>query len=206
MSASLKHLLILLARAWQLGLSLLPMTDDRFRTLVVLADTGEEVSFQDYFVRLRHSVPVAGVRFEHTGAALTVDARSALAEAAAVVIAPSNPVVSIGPIRALPGVDDLLATRRDTVVAVSPIVAGSAVKGPADRMLAELGVEPSVVGVAELYAPIASVLVIDPADADLAGRVEAAGMRCVVTPTVMSQPGVAGRLADVVVASVNAAG
>src|SRR5690606_38667781 len=115
-------------------------------------------------------------------------------------------VVSIGPIRALPGVDDLLATRRDTVVAVSPIVAGSAVKGPADRMLAELGVEPSVVGVAELYAPIASVLVIDPADADLAGRVEAAGMRCVVTPTVMSQPGVAGRLADVALASVNAAG
>ena len=113
-------------RAWQLGLSLLPMTDDRFRTLVVLADTGEEVSFQDYFVRLRHSVPVAGVRFEHTGAALTDDARRALAEAAAVVIAPSNPVVSIGPIRALPGVDDLLATRRDTVVAVSPIVAGSA--------------------------------------------------------------------------------
>ena len=195
-----------IARAWQLGLSLLPMTDDRFRTLVVLADTGEEVSFQDYFVRLRHSVPVAGVRFEHTGAALTDDARRALAAAAAVVIAPSNPVVSIGPIRALPGVDDLLATRRDTVVAVSPIVAGSAVKGPADRMLAELGVEPSVVGVAELYAPIASVLVIDPADADLAGRVEAAGMRCVVTPTVMSQPGVAGRLADVVVASVNAAG
>src|SRR5690606_34864325 len=76
-----------IARAWPLGLSLLPMTDVRFRALVVLADTGEEVSFQDYFVRLRHSVPVAGVRFEHTGAALTDDARRALAEAAAVVIA-----------------------------------------------------------------------------------------------------------------------
>ena len=172
-----------IARAWQLGLSLLPMTDDRFRTRVVLAETGEEVSFQDYFVRLRHSVPVAGVRFEHAEAALTGEARRALTGADVVVIAPSNPVVSIGPIRVLPGVDDLLAARRDTVVAVSPIVAGSALKGPADRMLTELGVEPSVVGVAELYAPVASVLVIDPADADLAGRVEAVGMRCVVTPT-----------------------
>ena len=195
-----------IARAWQLELALLPMTDGRFRTLVVLAETGEEVSFQDYFVRLRHSVPVAGVRFEHAAATVTDDARRALTESDVVVLAPSNPIVSIGPIRALAGVDDALVARRDTVVAVSPIVAGSALKGPADRMLAELGVEPSVVGVAELYAPVASVLVVDPADADLAGRIEATGMRCVVTPSVMTEPGVAGRLAEAVLASVNAVG
>lgn len=195
-----------IARAWQLALALLPMTDGRFRTMVVLAETGEEVSFQDYFVRLRHSVPVAGVRFEHAAATVTDDARRALTESDVVVLAPSNPIVSIGPIRALAGVDDALVARRDTVVAVSPIVAGSALKGPADRMLAELGVEPSVVGVAELYAPVASVLVVDPADADLAGRIEATGMRCVVTPSVMTEPGVAGRLAEAVLASVNAAG
>ena len=104
------------------------------------------------------------------------------------MIAPSNPIVSIQPLRALPGVDDALARRRDTVVAVSPIVGGRALKGPADRLLRELGHEPSVVGVARLYAPIASALVIDPVDAELAGAVAAAGMRPVVAPSVMSTP------------------
>lgn len=195
-----------IARAWQLELTVLPMTDSRFRTLVALADTGEEVSFQDYFVRLRHGVAVSGVRFEHDGALLTEPARRAITDADVVVIAPSNPVVSVGPIRALPGVDETLAGRRDTVAAISPIVAGSAIKGPADRMLAELGVEPSVVGVAELYAPVASVLVVDPADAHLATRVEAAGMRCVVTPSLMTEPGVAERLAAATLQAVSGAG
>ena len=111
------------------------------------------------------------------------------------MIAPSNPLVSIGPIRALPGVDELLAGRRESVVAVSPIVGGHALKGPADRMMAELGVEPTVAGVARLYAPIAATLVIDTVDAELAGEVEAAGMRCVVTPTVMTTPDAARSLA-----------
>ena len=104
------------------------------------------------------------------------------------VVAPSNPIVSIGPLRALPGVDELLAGARERTVAVSPIVGGAALKGPADRMLAELGHEPSVVGVARLYAPIAAALVIDPVDADLAPAVEAAGMRAVVAPSIMSTP------------------
>ncbi len=173
-------------RAWGLELSVVPMTDDRFRTVVTLADDGQQVSFQDYFVRLRHGVAVSGVHFEHDGARLSEAARSALTDADVIVVAPSNPLVSIGPIRALPGVDQLLADRRQHVVAISPIVGGAALKGPADRMLSELGMQASVVGVAELYAPIAAVLVIDPLDAHLADEVEAAGIRCVVEPSIMS--------------------
>lgn len=183
-----------ITQAWSLRLRILPMTNDRFRTMITLAEAGEEVTFQDYFVRLRHSVPVSGVRFDHH-AELTVESRDALLEADVVMIAPSNPLVSIGPIRALPGVDDLLAARRTTVVAVSPIVGGVALKGPADRMLDELGLESSVVGVARLYAPVADVLVIDPADAHLSDEVERVGMRCVVEPSIMSTPEHAAALA-----------
>ena len=195
--ASLTEVTAEIAQAWGLGLTLLPMTDDRLRTVVTLAD-GAEVSFQDYFVRLRHGVPVSGVRFAHEGATLNAASHAALAEASTIVIAPSNPLVSIGPIRALPGVDTLLAERRDRVVAVSPIVGGAALKGPADRMLTELGMQPTVVGVARLYAPIANVLVIDPADADLAEAVAAEGIRPVIEPSVMSTPERAQTLARAV--------
>ncbi len=188
-------------RAWNVPIRVLPMSDDRLSTLVTLAaaendgpDLVREVSFQDYFVRLRHDVPVASIRFGGT-ASLTGPAREALADASRIVIAPSNPLVSIGPIRSLDGVDDLLAGRRQHVAAISPIVGGAALKGPADRMLVELGHEASVVGVAELYSSIASTLIIDTVDAHHAAAVEATGMRCVVTDTVMSQPGVARTLA-----------
>ncbi len=171
------------------------MCDERFRTYVIRADTGEELSFQDYFVRLRHDVAIAGVRFDHNDARLTSAARAAIVDSITVVIAPSNPIVSIGPIRELREVDDLLAARRESVVAISPIVGGAALKGPADRMMSELGIQPTVIGVAELYAPIADVLVIDPADAHLASGVERTGMRCVVHPSVMTTQTIAESLA-----------
>lgn len=188
-------------RAWNVPIRVLPMSDDRLSTFVTLADpdrelpdSAREISFQDYFVRLRHDVPVASIRFVGT-AALSGPARRALADASRIVIAPSNPVVSIGPVRSLQGVDELLAERRDHVVAISPIVGGAALKGPADRMLVELGHDASVVGIAQLYSAIASTLVVDTVDADHAGEVEAAGMRCVVTDTVMSSPDIARSLA-----------
>jgi LPPG:FO 2-phospho-L-lactate transferase len=184
--ATLTEVTAEITRAWQLGLNIVPMTDDRFRTLVTLADDSERVSFQDYFVRLRHSVAVSRIEFEHSGARLTPSARQALTDADTIVIAPSNPLVSIGPIRALPDVDQVLSDRRHQVVAVSPIIGGAALKGPADRMLSELGLEPSVVGIARLYTPIASALVVDPIDADLVDAVEAEGMRCIVEPSIMS--------------------
>ncbi len=189
--------------AWGVRQRLLPMTDDVVTTMVTLADEGVEVPFQEYFVQRRHSVPVSAVRFAGAAAAaLTPGARAALEKAEAVVVAPSNPLVSIGPIRALAGVNEILAARRETVVAISPIVGGAALKGPADRMLVELGHEASVVGVARLYAPIASALVIDPADEELAAAVEAEGMRAVVQPSVMAVPGVAAALARATLAAV----
>ena len=183
-------------RAFGITQRLVPMSDDRVTTMVSLVDEGIEVPFQEYFVQRRHGVPISAVRFagaEH--AALTAAAREALVHSDAVVIAPSNPVVSIGPIRALADVDGLLSARRDTVVAISPIVGGAALKGPADRMLVELGHEASVVGVARLYAPVASTLVIDPVDAHLAAAIERAGMHVVVTPSVMNTPEIGRELA-----------
>jgi LPPG:FO 2-phospho-L-lactate transferase len=123
----------------------------------------------------------------------------ALDDAELIVVCPSNPVVSIGPLLAVPGLREALIIRRDRVVGVSPIVAGAALKGPADRLMAELGTEPSVVGVARLYAPWVGTLVIDVADAARAGAVEAEGVRCIVTDTIMNSPERAAALARVVV-------
>jgi LPPG:FO 2-phospho-L-lactate transferase len=174
--------------AWGVRQRLVPMSNETVSTVVTLAD-GRDVSFQEYFVQLGHAVPVRAVRFDGADDARLVDGLDdVLKTGDCVIIAPSNPVVSIGPIRALRHVDAILGGRRASVVAISPIVGGVALKGPADRMLRELGHEPSVVGVARLYAPIASSLVIDPADAHLADAVEAEGMRAVITPSVMSSP------------------
>lgn len=192
-----------IARAWGLGLRLLPVTDDPLRTMVTIADEGE-VSFQEYFVGRQHSVPVSSVRFAGADTATAgPDVIEAIEKADVIVIAPSNPIVSIGPVLAVPGVREAVVARRDRTVAVSPIVAGAALKGPADRMLRELGHEPSVVGVARMYAELASVLVVDEADMRSSADVAAEGVECVVVPTVMSSPEVAAALARVTIASVD---
>ncbi len=202
--ATLTEVTAEIGAAWRVGARLLPMTDSQFRTVITLAGSGERISFQDYFVRLRHSVAVASVSFEHDDAQLTDAAAAALTEADVVVIAPSNPIVSIGPLRGLPGVDELLARRRSSVVAVSPIVGGAALKGPADRMLGELGYESSVTGVATLYREIAATLVVDTVDAGAAGEIEALGVACVVTHTVMRTPHLAASLATATIAAATA--
>ena len=190
-----------IAAAWGLDLTILPMSDDRVQTMVTIRTGGalEEIGFQDYFVGRQHAVEVASLRFAGCVAARPAPGvLDAIAGADTVIVCPSNPLVSIAPIRAVPGVEAALSARRDRVVAVSPIVAGAALKGPADRMLAELGHDVSVVGVARLYAPIASTLVIDEADAARAAAVEAEGMRCVVAPTVMTGRAEAAALATTV--------
>lgn len=198
--ASLASVTNEIARAWNIPIALLPMSNDPVRTMVTIADDGEagpagtEISFQEYFVRHRHAIRVASVRFDGAGAAQPLGL-NVLSSADHIVIAPSNPLVSIGPLRALRGIDETLAQRRDHVVAVSPIVAGAALKGPADRLMSELGHEPSVVGVADLYAPICGTLVIDHADAHHAEAIRARGMRCVVTDTIMRTPEIAADLA-----------
>jgi len=183
-----------IAAAWNLPLQLLPVSDDPVRTMVTVDD--KEIGFQDYFVGKQHSVPVSAIRFEGTDrAAAAPGVIDAIATAQVVVVAPSNPIVSIGPVLAVDGVREAVVSRRDRSVAVSPIVGGAALKGPADRMLRELGHESSVVGVARLYRDLASVLVVDEADAALAEAVEREGMRCLVVPTIMSSPAVAAALA-----------
>jgi LPPG:FO 2-phospho-L-lactate transferase len=190
-----------ISRAWGIGIRLLPMSDDAVRTRLRLVG-GEEVAFQEYFVKLRHSVAVEEVRFAGAEAAIPAPGVLAAIEAAdIVVVAPSNPVVSIGPILAVPGIKSALTARRDSVVAVSPIVAGAALKGPADRLLVELGGQASAAGVARFLSQWAGTLVIDVADAAAAGEVEAAGLRCVVAPTVMATPQIAADLARSVLAS-----
>ena len=193
--ATLTEVTAEITAAWDLACRLLPVTDDRVETRITLAD-GRNVGFQEYFVGMQHSVDVAGVRFAGADSArLTDAAAAAVTEADALVIAPSNPIVSIGPLLAVPGLRELVEARRDTTVAVSPIIGGAALKGPADRMLRELGEESSVVGVARRYRHLAATLVIDEVDRDLADEVEAAGMRAVVMPTIMKEPGVAAALA-----------
>jgi LPPG:FO 2-phospho-L-lactate transferase len=174
---------------------LIPMSDDPVRTRISLVD-GPEIAFQDYFVKMAHQVPVSSVRFE--GAAASSPAPGvldAIESAQAVVICPSNPIVSIGPLLAVPGIADAVRARRPNVVAISPIVAGAALKGPADRLMSELGHESSVVGIARIYSEFASTLIIDEADASSAEEVERTGLRCVVAPTIMASPELAADLA-----------
>lgn len=191
-----------IAAAWDLGVRLIPVSDDPVATRVVSPEHGE-LAFQDYFVRLQHDVSVSGVRFVGADAARPAPGvLDAIAGADVVVVAPSNPIVSIGPVLAVPGVRDEVVAARDRTVAVSPIIGGKALKGPADRLLVDLGHEASVVGVARLYAEIAGTLVIDEVDAALADAVRAEGMDCVVASTIMSDRDRAAALARVVVGAV----
>ncbi len=192
--ATLTEVTAEIAGAWSLGLELLPMTDDEVETRIVV--DGTEIGFQEYFVERQHDVAVSAVRFRgieaSTPGPMVLDR---IAQADSIVIAPSNPIVSIGPILAVPGIADAIESRRDATVAISPIVGGSALKGPADRMLVELGHTASASGVASLYSRLAGSMVIDTVDSGLVGEVEALGMSAVVTDTVMSSTEVAANLA-----------
>lgn len=192
-------------RAYGVGVPLVPMADAPAPTEVSIVGEGW-TSFQTYFVGRRHSVPIDAVRFgaDTHGAAVNPAALAVLDAADTIVIAPSNPIVSLGPLLAFDEIRRRLVARRHRVVAVSPIIGGSALKGPADRMLTELGYESSVTGVARLYATLAATLVIDTVDRDLARAVELEGMRPVVTDTIMSDERVAAALATTVLGAVNA--
>ena len=166
---------------------LLPASDERVRTIV--ATEAGELDFQTWFVCRKHVDPVLGVRFD--GADATSPAPGvldALATADRVLIAPSNPFVSIDPILAVPGIRGAVAARRADAAAVSPIVGGRALRGPLAEMLSGLGQEASALGVARLYTELVSVFVLDPADQALVPAIEGLGLRAVVVPTVMVDP------------------
>jgi len=184
------------------------MADEPVRTQVRTDDGW--LDFQDYFVRLRQAPDVHEVRFAGIEAARPAAEVVAAVDAAdIVVIAPSNPIVSIGPILAIPGMPELLdgARRRGArIVAVSGIVGGKALKGPADRMLASLGHESSALGVARGYAGLIDAFVLDTVDAALAAAIEGLGVRAVVTDTIMTDDASRARLAGEVLAAAGRAG
>ncbi len=176
---------------------ILPMTDATVATEVRTADGWLE--FQEYFVHRRQEPEVLELRFQGIDAAApTPEVLAALSDATAIVVCPSNPLVSVGPILAVPGMREAIeaARRRGAVVAaVSPIVGGRALKGPADRMLVSLGLESSARGVARLYAGLADVFVLDAVDAGVEADIRALGPRTLVTDTIMTDDGSRARLA-----------
>jgi LPPG:FO 2-phospho-L-lactate transferase len=163
---------------------LVPATDDRLRTFLT-TDAGE-LDFQSYFVQRVQRDEVRAVRFDGADAARPSPlALTALAGAELVVIGPSNPIVSIGPILAIPGMREAILASAAPRIGVSGIVAGKALRGPADRMLTSLGHESSALGVARLYEGLIEAFVIDEQDEALAPQIEALGMAVSVLPTVM---------------------
>lgn len=191
----------LAARLGITGVEILPMTDDSVETWVQLAEDERWVHFQDYFVKHRAGVAIRGVRFEGIECARPAPGVvDALARADLVALCPSNPLVSLDPILGVPGVRDGVraARARGAVVGgVSPLIGGATVKGPAARMLAELGHEPSAAGVAGLYADLLEVYLLDRADAELGEAVERLGVRPVVTDGLMRGQRGEARLARV---------
>jgi LPPG:FO 2-phospho-L-lactate transferase len=177
--------------------TVLPMADEPVRTQVLTDDGWLE--FQEYFVHRHQEPEVREVRFRGIeDARPTPEVLAALAAADVIVIAPSNPIVSIGPILALPGIAAALADARDRavpIIAVSGIIGGKALKGPADRMLASLGHESSALGVARLYAGVATVFVVDATDAESASAIGEVGLRPVVADTIMTDDAARTRVA-----------
>ena len=201
--AALSEITAEIAVGYGVEIKILPMTDSRVATMMRLAGqaakqaggnatenagagaAGEEIGFQEYFVKLRHDVEVAGVRFDGAEAALPAPGvAEAIAEAEILVLAPSNPVVSLGPPLAIDGIRSAIAERvvdSKPTIAISPLIGGQALKGPADRLLTEMGSEASSAGIARWYEGLIDALVIDEADAADKASVEACGVRCVVT-------------------------
>jgi LPPG:FO 2-phospho-L-lactate transferase len=192
-----------ITRARGVRACVLPMSDAPVRTVVDVAGRGP-LPFQQYLVRGRgrgrvRRITLRGARQARPGAG----ALAALRHADLVIIPPSNPFVSIGPILALRGMRSVLRATRAPVAAISPIVAGAPIKGPLHRMLKGLGHEVSPVGVARLYRDCVDVFVMDRRDAGLAPRVAALGMRPVVTDTLMTSPAKSRRLAQTVLAELH---
>jgi len=181
---TLSEATVKIARDLGVSHAVLPMSDQPVRTRIL----GPEgwLSFQEYFVREKTQVEVRGV--EYGGAVSAFPAPGvlkAIAAADAIIVCPSNPVTSIGPILAVPGLSRALEITQATVLAVSPIIGGQAVSGPAGRLMTARGLEVSPLGVAAAYAPWLETLVVDTVDAALAPSLEARGVRPIVTDTFM---------------------
>jgi len=186
-----------LSKHFGLQVRLLPVTDDEVATEFD-TEVGR-LSFQEYFVLHHHDVKVNAIKVAGASEArATPEVLDALEQCSRIVIAPSNPLISIDPILQVPGVREILERRRGDVVAVSPIINGAALKGPADRLLAELGYDVSCLGVADFYKGLVGTLIIDESDRALSRAIVERGMDAIVTTTIMADPDDARRLAEAV--------
>jgi LPPG:FO 2-phospho-L-lactate transferase len=187
-----------LSRRFAVAPRVIPMTDEPAPTgILLLGDEGREayVHFQEYWVERGGRDEVKAIRYGGSEASPAPGVLEAIAAADVIVFPPSNPVVSIGPILAVPGIRDAVAARRSVAAGVSGIVGGAPIAGMADRLLPVEGVEVSAAGVAEMYRDLLSGWVIDAVDERLAARIEALGMRVAVTDTLMHDDGAAERVA-----------
>ena len=184
---------------------ILPMTDQPVETWVQLRDGGEWVHFQEYFVHRRTDVAISGFEVRGLGEARPAPGVvDSIGEADLIVLCPSNPFVSIGPILSVTGVRPAVEAARQTgvpVAAVSPLIGGATIKGPAARMLAELGYPPTAAGVLAVYGGLVDVYLIDPVDADLSDEVARLGARPVVADAFMRGRRGEARLARVLLTS-----
>jgi len=174
---------------------ILPMSDDPVPTMI---DSNEgPLHFQEYLVKRRTEPVVKGIRFAGVESAQPAPGvLEAIRAADRIIICPSNPLISIGPILTVPQVRDQLRAHKEKVFAVCPIVAGKSLKGPSDKMLAQLGHEPTALGVAKLYSDFTGTFVIDPADRKQAAPIAALGMKVAILPTVMKTPAQKRKLAS----------
>jgi LPPG:FO 2-phospho-L-lactate transferase len=164
--------------------TLVPMSNEPVRTRI--CTPSGELEFQTYFVKRRARDRVTAMRFEGASDASPAPGLlDAIANAEAIIICPSNPFISVGPILAIPGVREALKLRRDKVAAISPIVGGKALKGPASKMMKSMQLRSSAAEVAKLYVDFAGVFILDEVDGKQAPQVEALGMSAVVTNTIM---------------------
>ena len=186
-------------RALGVEAAILPMSDQAVRTKI-RAKQGW-LAFQEYFVKLRAKPAVREIRFAGCeNARPAPGVLEALRGAERIVICPSNPMISVGPILAVPGIREALRERRDAVLAVCPLVGGKSLKGPSDKMMRQMGLQSSALGVAKLYRDFCGTLMIDSADARHKKAIAAQGMNVVVASTVMSTLGNKVRLARAVLA------
>jgi LPPG:FO 2-phospho-L-lactate transferase len=187
-----------IARSYGMRAQVMPMSDERVRTFVKVRRRAA-MPFQEYFVRRRFRGTVERIELRGAERARPLGAAlRAIHDSEAVIIAPSNPFVSIGPILALRGMREAMRRARPRVAAISPIVGGKAIKGPAAKMLRALGHQASALGVARLYRDLCAVFVLDNADRGAAAAIEKLGMRAVVTDIIMADETRSARLAGVV--------
>lgn len=184
---------------WGVDIRILPATNDKLRTKIFAEIDGQEkvLSFQEYFVGHAHEPIVSKIVYDNSGrASASRDVVTALESADEIIIAPSNPLLSIAPILSIPQISEILKNRRGHAVAISPIIAGNTVKGPAAKLMTELGLQATAYGVAEFYSNFISAIVIDTQDIAHSEQITNLGIKNIATNTLMTDIDASAKLAS----------